>query len=579
MVATLAGFVLGLALGFGLPSILLGLGLALAASVPGWWRGRALLPAELVAWRPPWVLLGLLAVCWAFTVYVLAGAYVYTPRGLMVWGIGVYSDWAAHLTYAGSFAYAANLPPEYPIDPGHPLGYPFLVDYLAAELVPLGASLTASLVLTTGYLGLALPGVMYLAGVRLLGGAVGPALGVLVFALGGGLGFTQLPGEIDAHGLGALFHVTRLYTQIPAQNYQWLNPVLAYLLPQRSILFGLAVALIVAALLWAAVRLPAGSWTAFLAAGLLAGIAPLFHVHGYGTAVALAAFWALFNRRREWTAFFLPALGLGLPVVAWMVAPGAHDLRWQVGWMAAADGAHDSWLWFWLKNTGLFIPLLVVAQLWRGLLPAGLALHMAPLWLWFAVPNLLVFQPWDWDNTKFFVFWYAFGALLVGALLARLGSRRPEATVVAAALAAVLCLSGFLDLEHAFDPAVDRFPFTDPDGLRLAQWTRTSTPAHAIFLVAPDHNQPVPTLGGRRVAAGYPGWLWTYGLPDWVERTGNAQAMLRGGPGTDALLRRYGVSYVVIGPEEEALGAQPEYWAGRGRLVFSSGPYLVFAVG
>ncbi|HEX6548268.1 MAG TPA: hypothetical protein VF134_05960 [Candidatus Dormibacteraeota bacterium] len=649
MAATMAGFLLGLAFGFGLPAIILGLAAALAASAPGWWRARSSLVGELVAWRPPWVLLGLLAICWTFTVYALAGAYVTTDRALMVWGIGVYSDWAAHLTYAGSFAYAANLPPEYPIDPGHPLGYPFLVDYLAAELVPLGAPLTASLVLTSGYLGLALPGVMYLAGRRLLSSTVAPALGVLTFGLGGGLGFTQLPAEIDAHGLGALVHVTRLYTQIPNQNYQWLNPVLAYLLPQRSILFGLAVAFMVAALLWLAVREPAGAWRPFLAAGVLTGAAPLFHVHGYGTAVALGAFWALLNRRREWVAFFLPALGLGLPVVLWMVAPGAHELRWQVGWLAAADGAHDNWVWFWLKNTGLFIPLLLVAQFWRPLswgrtprppvpwgrtprppvpwgrtprppvpwgrtprppvpwgstprppvpwgrtprppvpwgstprppvLPPGLALHLAPLWLWFVAPNLAVFQPWDWDNTKFFVFWYAFGSLLVGALLVRLGGRRAEGLLLAGALGIVLGLSGFLDLEHAFDPTIDRYQFTDASGLRVAQWARTQTPPKSIFLVAPEHNQPVPTLGGRRVAAGYAGWLWTYGLPDWVQRTNDAEAMLKGDPQTEALLRRYHVAYVVVGPQEEALGARQEYWAAQGQAVFSSGSYTVYAIG
>ena len=583
MAATACGFVIAIALGFGTVSIVLGLALPLAASAAGWWTARARLREDLAEagarWRrgQPWPLWVLLLIAWPFTFTVLSQAYEYTPAGLTVWGIGVYSDWAAHLTYAGSFAYAHNLPPQSPIDPGHRLGYPFMVDYFAASLVPLGASLTSALVLTSGYLGLALPAVMCLAGARLVGSAAAAAVGVLLFALGGGLGFTGLLSDIDRLGLAALEHPPRLYTQDAGQNLQWLNPVLAYLLPQRSVLFGLAVALIVAAVLWTGHRERTG-WRPYAAAGVLAGLAPVFHIHGYGTAVALGAGWAALDRRREWIAFLVPALALGAPQVLWLVQPGAGQLHWQPGWLAFADGAHDNWIWFWIKNTGLFIPLLLVAQFIRGLLPAGFAVRFAPLWLWFVVPNLFVFQPWDWDNTKFFLFWYAFGALLVGALLVKLGHRSLEGGVLAAALVVVLCLAGGLDITRAFDPTQGRALFVDQAGVRVAAWVRENTPAEARFAVAPDHNQPVPTLGGRAVLAGYPGWLWTYGLADWAERVDEEKRVLAGAADAAGLVAEFGVSYVVIGPTELAQGASATYWQAHGTPVFQSGGYTVYRV-
>ena len=560
MVAGGAGFLLALGLGFGLPAVLLGLLVAAAGGGWGWWTGRRRLGRELAAARalirPLWPLWLLLAACSAYTVYLMAGAYVRTGLGLEVWGIGVYSDWAAHLTYAGSFAYGHNLPPEYPIAPGHRLGYPFMVDFLAAELVALGSSLTASLVLTSGYLLLGFPAVMALAARRLVGGVWGPVLGVLVFLAGGGLGLVLLPGA-------------RLATQDPSANFQWLNPVLAYLLPQRSVLFGLGVAMVAVALLFSA-RQGTG-WRPFLFTGLLVGITPAFHVHGYGTAVALPAFWALFDRRRRWLAYFGPALALGLPALLWLVEPGAAVLRPQVGWLAAAAGQQDSWPWFWLKNTGLFIPLLVAAQLVPGVAGA-FRLLFAPMWLWFAVPNLLVFQPWDWDNTKFFVFWYALGAVLVGALLARW--RRPAAAGLAALAVVALCASGVHDLAWLVDRG-DRALFTDAGGLAAAAWVRGSTDPHAVFLVAPDHNEPIPTLGGRRVVAGYPGWMWTYGITDWAQRTQDAQAMLQGRRGTTG----YRVDYVVVGPEERQLGATDAYWQGHGERVYASAGYSIYRLG
>lgn len=562
MAAAGAGFLLTLLIGFGLPAVLLGLLAALVAGGLGWWRGRASIGPALASLRerllPLWPLWALLAACWAYTLYLMAGAYVETPQGLQVWGIGVYSDWAAHLTYAGSFAYGQNFPPEYPIAPGHRMGYPFMVDFLAAELVALGVSLTSSLVLTSGALLLAFPAVMALAGRRLLGGTWAAVLGVLVFVMGGGLGF-------------ALLHDPRLYTQDASQNLQWLNPVLAYLLPQRSVLFGLTVALIVAGLLFGA-RGRAG-WGPFLFAGVLAGATPAFHIHGYGTAVALPAFWAVLDRRRQWLGFFAPALLLGVPAVLWLVQPGASDLRPQLGWLAAADGAHDSWPWFWLKNTGLFIPVLLAAQLWPGVAGAFRILF-APLWLWFLAPNVWVFQPWDWDNTKFMVFWYAFGSLLVGALLVRLAGRHPLAAVASILALVALCASGALDLGRLVAPA-DRASFTDAGGVAAASWVRGHTDARAVFLVAPDHNEPIPTLGGRRVVAGYPGWLWTYGIADWARRTADEQAMLQGKLATAG----YRVDYVVVGPEELQLGATDAYWAAHGSRVYSGGGYSIYRLG
>jgi hypothetical protein len=319
-------------------------------------------------------------------------------------------------------------------------------------------------------------------------------------------------------------------------------------------------------------------WAPFAAAGVLAGLSPAFHLHGYGTAVALGAAWAVMDRRRQWVAFFVPALVLGVPQVLWLVQPGAGQLHWQPGWMAFADGKHDNWIWFWIKNTGLFIPLLLLAQFTRGLTPAGFGLYFAPLWLWFAVPNLYVFQPWDWDNTKFFVFWYAFGALMVGALLIRLSRAGIEGRVLAAAVAFLLCLSGGLDLVRSFDPAQGRAVFTNPAGLQVASWVRENTPAQARFAVAADHNQPVPTLGGRAVLAGYPGWLWTYGLADWMERTDEERRVLSGAPDAADLLARFGVSYVVIGPPELAEGANAGYWQANGAVVFQAGGYTVYRV-
>jgi len=609
MAVALAGF--GLSMVFrdvNLGTVLIGITIAVAGGVAVLRNNREGFSADIndaaarwTSWvasaRHPWPLAAIFLVCGAWTVHFLHQAYQLKPDGLWTGYINIWGDWAAHLTFTGSFAYGHNFPPQYPIDPGNHLGYPFMVDFLAANLVPLGTSLTSSLVLTSGLLGLAFPAVMYLAAVHFAGGRAAASIAVFVFLFGGGLGFFYLVGDIFHGGIGVLGHLPREYTLNRSLNFQWLNPVLAYLVPQRSTLFGFSLALIALLLVWLAVR-ERHDWRTFLFAGVVTGVMPAFHVHAFGTVVALAGFWALFNRRWEWLAFFVPALVLAVPVLLWMWPPvnnsfcnGGLTVRGycvEAGWLSYMDWQRHGWfffpvdfVWFWIKNTSLFIPLLIAAQFAWSWFPTEFGKWFAPMWLWFVVPNVIVLQPWDWDNTKFFIFWALLGSILVGGLIAGTVRRWPGGTMVAAALLILLSLSGAADLVRASDASESSYQFIDTNGVQLADWVRQNTPADAIFAVADEHNSPVPTLSGRRVMSGYPGWLWTYGLSDYAQKGADEAAILRGLANTPELVAKYHVSYVLIGPQELASsrGANLDYWSQHGKLVYSNGEYSIFRVG
>jgi hypothetical protein len=558
----------------------------------------------------PWPLAAVLLLCGAWTVHFLHQAYVYAPSGLFAGYVNIWGDWAAHLSFAGSFAYGRNFPPEYPIDPGHHLGYPFMVDFLAASLVPLGSRLTSALVMTSGLLGLAFPPVLYLAAQRFAGGRAAAVIAVFVFLLSGGLGFVYLLGDIQHSGLAALVHLPREYTLNRDLNYQWLNPVLAYLVPQRSTLFGFSLTLILLVVLWLAARSGTrvphpptpgfpirrfAGWQPFLFAGVVAGAMPVYHVHAYGTVVALSVFWALFTWRIQWLGFFIPALVIGIPILAWMWppantsmcgnSPSLHGYCFELGWLSYLDWQHGAaiwagldFVWFWIKNISVFIPLLVAAHFLRNWIPTGFESWFAPMWLWFLVPNIIVLQPWDWDNTKFFVFWALLGSIVAGGVLARMFQRGPGSAIVATALLVLLGLSGALDLARASDFSVSAVQFTDTGGLQVADWVRVHTSPEAVFVVADEHNSPIPTLAGRRVLIGYPGWLWTYGLPDYVQKGEDEKRILAGDATAGDLVSRYGIDYVMIGPQELPRGASRAYWDAHGTLVYDNGEYALYRV-
>ena len=542
----------------------------------------------------PWPLLAVLIVCGAWTVHFFHQAYVYTPQGLWAGYVNVWGDWAAHLSFAGSFAYGHNFPPEFPIDPGHRLGYPFMVDFLAADLVPIGLKLTEALTASSGLLALAFPGVMYLVALRFTGGRAAGVIAVFVFLLSGGLGFVFFFGDLFHHGLAIPSHLPQQYTKRDDVDLQWLNPVLAYMIPQRSVLFGFSLALIILVVLWLAVRQNAG-WRPFLVSGVIAGLMPVFHVHAYGTVVALPAAWALFNRRREWFLFFVPALVIGAPILAWMWPPDNTSIcgDWpsidrfciQPGWLGFTDWQrYGIWLFvpdvvlFWIWNTSLLIPLILVGHALSRWFPGRFPTWFAPMWLWFIVPNFIVLQPWIWDNTKFFIFFALLGSIVAAGVLAGMFRLHTATAIVAGITVVLLCLSGLLDVTRASDFTVSAIEFTDAGGLKVAAWARDNTSPTAIFVVADEHNSPIPSLAGRRVLLGYPAWLWTYGLADYVQRGEDDKRILQGDPETPQLVRKYHVDYVMIGPQEIPRGASRAYWDQHGSKVYDDGEYTVYRV-
>jgi hypothetical protein len=586
----LAGWALAVPLGFDLTTLGLAVAVANACSLPGWRRGAPSLRADARAMaarvRLPWrdpdslrPLLALLAVAWPLTIRIFSLAWVTTADGGLAAGhLATWGDGAAHLAYAGAFATGGEVPAGSPIAAGEPLRYHVLVDLFGAQVSLLGVSLPSALAVTSGFLALAFPAVAYLAGIRLTGSRHAALVGVVVFCAGGGLGFVHLIDGVRASGVGVLWDLPRSYARDPDAGLWMDNPSLAYLHAQRNGLLGLPLALAALTLVW----IGQGARRArrsdgLVAAGVLVGALPLANGFAFLIAVAVVGGWALLDRARPWWRFFVPALALGLPV-AWWLQPPESSVRWLPGWMA--DDGPGGWLWFWFRNAGPFIVLLVAACAWRGTVRPALVKAFLPVWLLWLVPNLIAFHPWAWNNTKYFAFWQLLGAFLVGAVVVRIARAGRLGAAGAALALGALCLSGGLDLLRATDRDTSAIPWTTADGLAVARWIRDELPPDAVLAVAPTNTHPATALSGHAVVSGYPGWTYDLALPDWRQRVDDEITILRGGPdGLDAAERR-GVDYVVVGPLERApdIGADDAWWARHAAPVFRSGDWTVYPV-
>lgn len=590
LVVALCGWGLGVALGFDLTSLSLALLAAVACSLPGWrrsgggpgiaadgrdlWR-RVRLPIRSSESLLPLVLL--LAVAWPLTIRILALAWVTTADGGLAAGhLSTWADGSAHLAYAGRFVVGGEVPIQSPIAAGEPARYHLLADFFAAQVSVLGVPLPSALAVSSGFLALAAPAVLYVCGVRLTGSRAAAVLGTVLFLGGGGLGFGLLAGDLADQGWSVLLHLPRSYARDPGTSLWVDNPTLSYLYAQRNGLFGLPLGLVVLTMVWSS---RGGRETgALLPAGVLLGLLPLAHGHAFVIVSAVVASWALlYDRHRPWWRFFGPAVLLGAPV-AWWLQPPESATRLMVGWMA--DDGIGAWLWFWLYNLGPFIPLLAVATWWRGTLRTDFVPWFLPMWLLWVVPNVVAFHPSEWNNTKYFAFWYMVGAFLVGGLLVRLARTGWPGRVAAGVLVVVMTLGGVLDLYRATDSEVTIIRWATADGLTVAAWVRDEVPIDAVIATAPTNTNPVTSLSGHLVLSGYPGWTFDLGVPDWSARVDDTRAILGGGPAALEAIERRGVDYVVIGPLERSpeVGVDEAWWAANGVAVHRTGDWTVYAV-
>jgi hypothetical protein len=604
---TLLGYVLALAIGVTVWLVLLLALLGLTAGAVLLWghlkRLRDLWSAK------PWARSGVISLAVAVGVIALAMGYLFnravevTPVAWLAHYNNTWSDWSFHASYTTTFVYGHNLPPQNPIFSGTPFRYTFAPDFASALLVAGGWSIPAALAWPSWAMTmLALSGLILWAR-RLTGGIGAGVIAVTLTLLGGGLGFWFFFGDAARIGFGnTIAHIPRTYDRFdPPVNIQWYNPILSYYLPQRSFVFGAAIVMAVLLLLtppllrtpffrWRETVTTIGqSWrrwtikseaTAFLVAGGLTGLLPLFHVHSLVVLGIVTVGWAILFPRPGWLGFFAVMAVLAVPRLLMAVpgdagAPPEHQYpRWLIGWVAGTDFPP----WFWIKNTGLFWALLLIALLTSLALRGRAQLLIAPFSLVFLVANLIKFQPWDWDNSKLLVFWYLASAVAVGALLLRLARLHLAGAIVAGAIWLSLVASGVLSLLQFLPPQGPAYIWFTNEEVQLAAAVRQQTPPKAVFVTGEQPNNPIADLAGRSVLLSYPGWLWSYGI-NYAQREQDLPKIYNGGPQALELLHHYHIDYVLIGPAEtSAYHPNLEYFGTQFRLVLHTTNYAIYAV-
>lgn len=525
--------------------------------------------------------------------------------GIYTGGSNNLGDLPFHLGAIFGFTDGNNFPPQNPSWAGARFSYPFTADLLTAAFVKVGADVKDAIFLQDVSWAMSLLVIIEQLVRRLTGsklaGRIAP--GLLIFS--GGLGFVWFLKDWWT-GAGGPWNLAHDYTI--NNDFRWGNSMVVLFITQRSLLLGMPLTLLVIDWLWRVFTEPAqpeqteegrvfSSDAAAVAIGLLAGTLPLIHLHSLAVLFIVTAF-LLLIRPRKWRQLILfggAVCLIAVPELVWSMSGTATEstkffgLNW--GWDKTDE---DNFLWFWIKNTGLVIPAIAAGiYLLMSRRRSGrpekhaadaaapdhsrdLVLFYLPFVFIFAVCNVAKLAPWEWDNIKLLIYWFALSIPLIALAIVWAWEQRSWLWRTAAAACFVgLIFAGALDVFRTANGQVKIRVF-DRDAMVLGDQIKQRTEPSSLFLNAPTYNSAV-VLSGRRSLMRYSGHLSSHGI-DFGPREDDVKRIYQGGGVSEVLLRKYNIDYVLVSPEETGpLHANEDFFR-RYPVIAESGAYRVYKV-
>jgi hypothetical protein len=547
--------------------------LTLLVTISAYLRKRELLSVKNILDSE--VLLSILILICVFFVpfYLLFGRVIILKEGGIYTGLAYnLGDLPYHWSVINSFLYGGNFPPEHSIFSGQPLRYYFLSDFFTALLIESGLSVWSAFTWQGMILSAVLLAVIYLFTYRFSGNKLAAAISPFLFFFNGGLGFLQFFKHLPSNGDQLINTIKSIsdYTNIEDLGYRWINTTTSLLVPQRPFLFGFPMAILVLTMLWQGIKKHNRGY--FAVAGLVAGALPLFHAHSSLTLGMISVILFCLFPSRRWLWFFVPAGLLTLPQAYYLMPKGetaGHFFTIHFGWVANGDNI----FWFYLKNTGLVIPIFLGTLIFSKSISSSQRKFAIPFIIIFLIANVIQFTPWDWDNIKVLIFFYIGSIPFVAYGLASLWNSRLK--FLSILLFISLILSGITSVVSGTQRL---YLENDKEEMELAETIKQLTEPKSIFLTAPSYNHFI-LLTGRRILQGFVGSLWAQGV-NFNNRLRDLRRMYRGSYGTRNLLAHYGIDYVVIGPPEEREKLEPnlEFYKDNFPILVKSKHYYVFKI-
>ena len=531
-------------------------------------------------------------------------AMIETPQGIFTGGSNNLGDLPFHLGAIFGFTDGNNFPPQNPSFSGAKFTYPFMVDFLTAAIVKLGATVREAMFLQNVFFAFSLLVILERFVFKITNNRLAGKIAPVLLFFSGGLGFVWFAKDFWQSGqpfFDFIWKIPHDYT-LRDSKFRWGNSLIVLFITQRSLLLGMPLTLIALTKLFQifvsdggtagrrdgetkiASSLSPAVASSFLI-GLLAGTLPLIHLHSLIVLFVVCAFLLILKpeKWREWIAFGAGVCVIAVPELIWAMSGSATETSEFIAFHFGWDAGETNIFWFWLKNTGFLIPILILGifltqrlgtddaterrrdgetekrrngekKVASSLSPAvASSLFYLPFVFLFLVSNTMKLAPWEWDNIKVLIYWFVGSLPFVAFALAWIYNQNRVLKLVAAGALFVLIAAGAIDVWRVVSNQINYSVF-ETDAVRIASQIKTKTAPNSLFLNAPTYNTAV-VLSGRRSLMRYVGHLSSHGI-NYAEREKDLKNIYEGTATADILLKKYDIEYVLISPEESAYMAQ-----------------------
>jgi hypothetical protein len=186
----------------------------------------------------------------------------------------------------------------------------------------------------------------------------------------------------------------------------------------------------------------------------------------------------------------------------------------------------------------------------------------------FGTACVVMFAPWEWDNTKIMIWAYLAVLPFIHEMLLELPTElglplRPAAYIL-------LFFSGLVSLLGGVDRTHTGYEIAKRSEVDAVEYATRSIPADATFAGFPTYNHPL-LLSGCKLLEGYDGHLFSHGIA-YRPRLGKLTAMMRGADQWADFAQQMHVRYLYWGAlEQQGYPQSTQPW--RDMTVAASGPW------
>ncbi|HOL90496.1 MAG TPA: hypothetical protein PK130_01910, partial [Candidatus Pacearchaeota archaeon] len=463
----------------------------------------------------------------------------------MAWG-----DNAFHISLIQYFKNNNNFNLNHPLINGYKLSYHFMIDFISAVFYRLNNNLLFSFRLPMFLFSLISVLLLFRFSSNILKSKNWALISIILIFLGSGMGFLLFFNEskeiIQSQGIASFFDFLmsseQTYTQIEnlngsvLNNIQWIVPLISFFTHQRSFSLGFCLFLIILLSIYYY-----GKDYNFWRFGLIAGLLPFSHVHTFFSLFIIMSVLLFLNFKniKEWLKFATFTFLVSFPQLIYLKNLKNFSIKLNFGWTFCSH--NNSWFFcddlnknlidvffYWFKNFGivflvwlLFIILFLltfifkknkIKSFFKG--KNNLGFFVASIFL-FIIPNLFLFQPWNFDNNKILFYWWFLSIIfIILPLFQSLWNLSFSFKFLIIILLIFSTFSGFIDVSKIIILRDRSFYYADKnkENEKAVNWIKNFTEDNALFLTSSDIDAPPIFMAGRRIYLGYEGWIFSEGL-------------------------------------------------------------------